>query len=161
MAGHGGSSLGVGGPAFSLDESVLNDMSALKRLGRKRSFSRANKPRACCGISFPTSPLIRLTPHPTILAFSQALLIEGIDASTKMGYVEELFDKAFMKVPVDFSLIQDVAKGLAKRALKNWFRHATGDDLKDPKIYEAVRRKTWLTFGPFRAIRVQTGELDY
>ena len=75
--------------------------------------------------------------------------------------MEELFDKAFMKVPVDFSLIQDVAKGLANRALKNWFRHATGDDLKDPKIYEAVRRKIMVNFRTVWAIRVQTGELDY
>jgi hypothetical protein len=95
------------------------------------------------------------------LSYAQALLVEAVDASTEMGYIQVLFDKAFMKVPTDFSLIKEVAKALAKQAAKNLFRHATGEDLSDPKIYETVRktiswkqRTTW-------QIRLQTGELTY
>src|SRR6185437_4119016 len=85
------------------------------------------------------------------IAFAQALLIEAVDASAEMSYVEVLFDKAFMKAPTDYSIIKDVAKSLCRQAVKNWFRHVTGDDLANPQIYAAVRnqlsrnfRSTWI-----------------
>ena len=110
---------------------------------------------------FPDQPINPSDATPNDMAFAQALLVEAVDSTTKMGYVEELFTSTYMKVPVDFSLIEDVVKGLSKRALKNWFQHATGNDLKDPKIYEAVRRVTARNFRTVWALRTQTGELDY
>jgi hypothetical protein len=95
------------------------------------------------------------------IAFAQALLLQGIDASMEMGFAQIIFDKAYMKPPTDFSIIKDIAKAFAKQAVKNWFRHATGKDLADPQIYEAVRRTLARNFRSTWAIRMETGELTY
>ena len=67
-----------------------------------------------------------------------------------MGYVEAVYNAFFMKIPDSFSSIQDMVKDFAKEAVEDWFKHATSNDLKDPKIYENVRvsmsllyRSTW------------------
>jgi hypothetical protein len=94
--------------------------------------------------------------------FAQALLIQAIDSSNEMGFVHVLFDKAYMKPPVDFSIIKDIAVSLCKQAFKDWFRHATGDDLKDPKIYDAVRGQIIRNFRSVWADRINgTGELTF
>ncbi len=95
------------------------------------------------------------------ISFAQALLIEAVDSSREMGYVQILFEKAAYKVPTDFSFIQDLAKELCKRAVQNWFRHATRKDLSDPQIYEMVLNTLRRNFRSVWAIRVQTGELTY
>jgi len=78
-----------------------------------------------------------------------------------MGYVQVLYDKAFMKTPTDFSFVKDLAKALCKQALKEWFRHATGKDMSDPQIYVSVRNTLARNFRSVWAIRIQTGELTY
>jgi hypothetical protein len=94
-------------------------------------------------------------------AFAQALLLEAIDKSNDEGYIEILFRQLYGKVPTDFSFIKDVAKEFCKRALKNWFNHATGKDLENPEIYENVRAQIRRNFRSVWTIRVQTGELIY
>jgi hypothetical protein len=94
-------------------------------------------------------------------SFAQALLVEGIDSSYHMGFVNHLFSSFYMKVPTSFSSIRDMVKGFAKVALKHWFRHATGADLKDPKIYESVRATLARNFRSVWKIRQTTGELTY
>lgn len=110
---------------------------------------------------FPDQPIDPASMTNDDIAFAQALLIEGVDASTEMSYVEVLFDKAFMKPPTDYSIISDVAKALCRQAAKNWFRHVTGDDLRNPEIYAAVRNQLARNFRSAWIIRVQTGELTY
>lgn len=95
------------------------------------------------------------------VSFAQALLIEAVDSSREMSYVQVIFEKAAYKVPTDFSFIRDLAKELCKRAVKNWFRHATQKDLSDPQIYESVANTIRRNFRTVWAIRVQTGELTY
>jgi len=66
--------------------------------------------------------------------FAQGLLVEAVDASYKMGYVEALFRSVCrFKGPADFT------KTFAKKALTHWFEHAKKKDLLHVKIYEAVR----------------------
>jgi hypothetical protein len=93
--------------------------------------------------------------------FAQALLVEAVDASTEMGYVHVLFDKAYMKPPTDFSFIKDIASSVCKQGVRTWFRHATGKDLSEPKIYEAVRRTIARDNRSVWVIPLQTGELTY
>jgi hypothetical protein len=93
-------------------------------------------------------------------SFAQALLVEAIDASTSMSYVQIIFEKMYTP-PTDFGFIKDLAKAFVKNALVNWFRHATGKDFKDPKIYMTVRNQLALNFRSVWVIRLQTGELTY
>lgn len=94
-------------------------------------------------------------------AFAQALLVEAIDRSYDMGYVEIIFRTFYGKIPTSFAAIRDLVKSFAKAAAKHWFEHATGKDLQDPKIYESVRRTLAANFRSVWQIRVQTGELTY
>jgi hypothetical protein len=110
---------------------------------------------------FPDAPIAAGSLTSDDLSFAQGLLVEAIDASSEMAYVQRLYEKTFMKPPTDFTFIKDVAKSLAKQALTNWFRHATGKDLQDPQIYESVRRTISRNFRSVWAIRLSTGELTY
>jgi hypothetical protein len=110
---------------------------------------------------FPGQPLPPNSLTNDDISYAQALLVEAVDASTEIGYVQVLFDSAFMKVPEDFSFIKDIAKGFGKQAAKNWFRHASGKDLSDPQIYESVLKTVSWKQGSTWQIRMQTGELTY
>jgi hypothetical protein len=94
-------------------------------------------------------------------AFAQALLVEAIDRSYDMGYVEIIFRNFYGKLPESFESIRDMVKSFAKAAAEHWFEHATGKDLENPKIYESVRRVLSANFYSVWQIRVQTGELTY
>jgi hypothetical protein len=95
------------------------------------------------------------------LSFAQALLVEAIDSSYHMGYVEHLFKSFYMKVPASWSDVEDMVKGFAKAALKHWFKHATSKDLADAEIYETVRLTLARNFRSTWKIRELTGELTY
>ena len=43
-------------------------------------------------------------------AFAQGLLVESIDSSYHMGYVEHLFSSFYMQVPTSFGDIKDMLK---------------------------------------------------
>jgi hypothetical protein len=87
-------------------------------------------------------------------AFAQALLVEAVDASFQMGFVESIFRSAMSLTPS----VKDIIKGLLKYAAKSWFRHATGRDMSDPKIYESVRVTLVRNFRSVWSLRTQTGE---
>ena len=110
---------------------------------------------------FPSQQLSENSLTDEDVAFAQALLIEAVDSSREMGYVQVLFEKAAYKVPTDFSFVKDLAKELCKRAVANWFRHATRRDLADPQIYESVLNTLRLNFKTAWTLRLQTGELTY
>lgn len=93
--------------------------------------------------------------------FAQALLVEAIDSSYAMGYVEIMFRNFFGQVPTTFSAVRELVQAFAKAAAMHWFKHATSDDLKNPKIYESVRTQFKSNFGSVWRIRLQTGELTY
>ncbi|HWY59514.1 MAG TPA: hypothetical protein VNZ03_33930 [Terriglobales bacterium] len=90
--------------------------------------------------------------------FAQALLLEAIDKSYAMGYVEAVFNSFYMKVPSD---IKELMKDFAKEAAKNWFDHAAGKDLSNPKIYEMVRVTISNNYSQVWAIRMGGGDLTY
>jgi hypothetical protein len=94
-------------------------------------------------------------------SFAQALLIEAIDGSYNMGFVKLIFDYFFMKPPTSFGNIKDMVKIFVKAAMNHWFKHATGANLKDPKIYESVRLTLARNFRTTWKIREESGELIY
>jgi hypothetical protein len=93
-------------------------------------------------------------------SFAQALLVEAIDASSKMSYVKVIFDKLYTP-PIGFDYIKDLAKQLVKCAMVNWFQHATGEDFRNPKLYIMAVDQLRLNFRSVWTIRLQTDELTY
>jgi hypothetical protein len=95
------------------------------------------------------------------LGFAQALLLEAIDKSYAMSYVKEIFDSFYGKMPQSYAAIKGMLKSFVKAAAKNWFDHATGKDLSDPKIYVSVRAMISANFRSPWSLRMITGELTY
>jgi hypothetical protein len=80
------------------------------------------------------STIDNATINNNIRNFAQGLLVEAVDASYAMGYIEALFKSVCrFKGPADFT------KTFAKKAMRHWFEHATQQDLMRVKIYESVR----------------------
>jgi hypothetical protein len=93
--------------------------------------------------------------------FAQALLLEAVDKSYAMSFVQDIYDVFYGKVPTGFDVIKDMLKDFVKKAAKTWWDHATGKDLADPKIYNAVKVALTANFRSIWNIRMQTGELTY
>jgi hypothetical protein len=89
--------------------------------------------------------------------FAQGLLVEAIDASYKMGFVEIIFNNAFLKVPGSFSDVKKMIKKIVKESTKHWFKNIGKNKLDDATIYVAVRDRIALNFRSVMAIRMQTG----
>ncbi|TBU74351.1 hypothetical protein DNK06_19490 [Pseudomonas daroniae] len=75
-----------------------------------------------------------LTMSDNARGFAQGLLVEAIDASYAMGYVEAMFRSAANpnQGPVK------VIKAFGKKAARHWFKHASSNDLMNVKVYESV-----------------------
>ena len=71
----------------------------------------------------------------TVRGFAQGLLIEAIDASYALGFVEAIFSASANPT----AGAKKVLKSFGKKALKHWFKHATAENLMEVKIYEIVR----------------------
>lgn len=94
-------------------------------------------------------------------AFAQALLLEAIDKSYAMSFVQDIYDAFYGKVPTGFDAVKDMLKDFAKKAAKTWFDHAAGKDLADPKIYTSVKTVITANYRSVWVVRLQTGELTY
>ncbi|WDE03451.1 hypothetical protein SG34_018905 [Thalassomonas viridans] len=74
--------------------------------------------------------------------FAQGLLVEAINASYAVGYVEAIFRSTAN--PTQGAV--DVLKKFGREASKLWFKHASAHDLQDVKIYDFVRDHIALAF---------------
>jgi len=68
--------------------------------------------------------------------FSQSLLVEAIDASYSVGYVEGTFRSAANPTKAAFAVI----KTFARKSSIHWFKHASVHDLQNIKVYDFVRK---------------------
>jgi len=82
------------------------------------------------------STLASFTMTHSMREFAQGLLIEAIDASYGIGFVQIIFDSIFYKPGKSAT---DFLKTFAKKATKSWFKHLKGTEFGNIKIYEIVR----------------------
>jgi len=74
--------------------------------------------------------------------FAQGLLVEAIDATYALGYIEIIFVTAYNPG-------RGMLKALSKvgtKAARHWFKHATDRNLHNAKVAETVRRQLSLAF---------------
>lgn len=90
-------------------------------------------------------------------SFAQALLLEAIDASEAMGFIESIFSSA-MKLKPD---VKDILKSMAKYYVKTWFRKATKGELEDPKIYQSIKNSLTRNWRSAWEIRTLTDQPVY
>jgi hypothetical protein len=79
-----------------------------------------------------------LTINNRVRNFAQGLLVEAIDATYAMGFVQALWESFSNPAKLTKGLDKALIK-FAKKASKHWFKHATETDLMNVKIYETVR----------------------
>lgn len=90
-----------------------------------------------------------------VRGFAQALLVEAIDTSYAMGFVESLF-RSVMKPS---NSVLKVIRKFAVQAGKHWFEHATTKDLRDIEIYYIVRQRLQANFKTVMLLIIN--ELDF
>lgn len=114
---------------FKPDELFLDEAEA--RLVLKFIFSPANH-----GLinDLPMTDALR--------GFSQALLLEAIDASYSVGFVKALFESSANPTKGAMKVI----KKFARQSLKHWYKNASVIDLQNVKIYDFVRDELALRF---------------
>lgn len=78
-----------------------------------------------------------------VKGFAQGLLLEAIDASYALGFVEALFRSSLNPG----AGAKKVISKFGKKSLKHWFKHAKANDLMQIKIYERVREQLEYNFG--------------
>jgi hypothetical protein len=77
--------------------------------------------------------------------YAQALLVNAIDTSFAMGFVEALATAVWNNVAgaggaaAGWQVLRKLACEFGRKALPHWFRHAKENQLKNPHIYESVR----------------------
>lgn len=69
----------------------------------------------------------------------QRILIAGIDSSYALGFISQL--KGLLSPQSSFSGLAAVARKLATHYIKHWWKHATQNDLRKPRVAEAVRTR--------------------
>jgi hypothetical protein len=117
----------------------MNKSVTLRGFGESELILGEDQTREVLKFFFATSAdhklIDSLTVSTALRAFTQGLLVEAIDASYAMGFVEILFRSVSNSTKNALKIIKD----FGKRAAKHWFKHATARDLFDVKVYESVR----------------------
>jgi len=109
---------------------------------------------------FPAVPFRREELTPEVRSFAQALLVEAVDRSYEMGFIDKLSEVFLYRPVVDFVKLKSMIEDFLKKAAKHWFQHFKGDITK-LKIYESVRLKIIHNFRSVVEIYRQTQELTY
>ncbi len=133
---------------------------ALKRFTKKELVISEEEARRILLFFFPNDPIDLTNITDADRSFAQALLLEAIEASREISYVQLVWEE-FQTPPKDFGFIKELAKKFVKKVMVDWFRHATGEEIRDPKIYLMVRSQLSSNFSSAWKIRLQTGDLDY
>ncbi|MDX9839544.1 MAG: hypothetical protein RBT39_18450 [Azoarcus sp.] len=74
--------------------------------------------------------------------FAQGLLVEALDATYALGYVEILLTTFYNPG----SGMKKVLMKAGRKAARHWFKHATDRDLHNAKVADAVRRQLSYAF---------------
>lgn len=97
-----------------------------------------------------------LTVNDSVRGFAQGLLIEAIDASYAIGFVEAIFRSTTNPAKGAIKIL----KSFGKKAKKHWFKHALVHDLQDVKVYEFVRLEIARRFRTPLRILASTASLE-
>jgi len=105
----------------------------------------------------PDSNLIEsMTITDPVREFAQGLLVEAIDASYAIGFVEAIFRSTANPSKGAIKIL----KSFGKKATKHWFKHATVHDLQNVKVYDFIRNEIARRFRTPLRILASTASLD-
>ena len=119
-------------------------MKGLKKFTTVELIFSEEETRKILELFFPhlENSIKNITINNTVRGFAQSLLLEAIDASYALGFVEALFSSILNPKPDVLSILRK----FAVKAGKHWFEHATEQDLRKIKIYYIVRQRLQVNF---------------
>lgn len=83
-------------------------------------------------------PVIKTAPMTMDLRrYAQALLVVAIDGSYLLGFIDILFNIILRRKPG--TSVKKLIRKVAQKSAKHWWKHATEEDLEDPRVYESIR----------------------
>lgn len=124
----------------------------------------------CFLFSFPPTRRSSIVSPSTILgaALRKGLLVEAVDASYALGYVDIAMQVFYPSSASRSGEMLALLNRFALRASQHWFKHRRSKDLMSAKIYESVRRELSRRFRTYlyaqqarRANAVLTALVDY
>ncbi|HYH14961.1 MAG TPA: hypothetical protein VD794_07070 [Flavisolibacter sp.] len=97
------------------------------------------------------------------IGFAQALLIEAIETSNKISFIDDFMRKFMWQPPASYTYIRDVVKFFIKKSVSYWWKESSIKemDLEKVMIYESVRNTIAQRFRSVVLTRKQSGELIY
>ncbi len=75
--------------------------------------------------------------HDRIRNFAQGILVEAVEASFAIGFVEIVYDTFCLKPPTPN--VKKVFSKFGKNAARHWFKHVSVTDLTEIKVYDFVK----------------------
>jgi hypothetical protein len=84
----------------------------------------------------------KITIDNTVKGFAQGLLVEAIDASYALGFIQAIFSSTINPT----AGVLNILRKFAFKAGKHWFEHASEKDLRKIKIYYIVRQRLQVNF---------------
>jgi hypothetical protein len=86
-------------------------------------------------------------------SFAQALMVEAIDASYAIGWLD--LTKDFIKPRPTPDDIKKAIGKMLKKAARYWFKHLKGNNFLESDIYEVVRKQLSISFRQTFIIMIQ------
>lgn len=77
-----------------------------------------------------------------VRGFAQGLLLEAVDSSYAMGFLDALFGSLMNPT----AGVKKVIVKFGRKSLKHWFSHASTNDLMRIQIYDIVRNQLSISF---------------
>jgi hypothetical protein len=90
-------------------------------------------------------------------SFAQALLVEAVDASYQISWIQTLMTSALTPNPS----ITGILAHLALKAGRDWLQSRNPANFKDAKIYKMVKDQLTLNWRSAWQIRIDTGDPVY
>ena len=89
--------------------------------------------------------------------FAQALLLEAVDKSYAMSWIQTLFESSASPN----ASVKGILKSLAKKAAKDWLHKAKPTDLENATIYASVKNQLTRNWRSAWSIRTETDMAVY
>ena len=91
------------------------------------------------------------------MSFAQALIVEAVDASENVGWIEAIW-RSTATPPKD---LKSLFKKLARNLMKQWLKNSKPIDFENPKIYTMVKDALSRNWRSAWRIRIETGDPVY
>jgi hypothetical protein len=149
---------GLSYPYCKSDLCFWGSVMSLRQFSKGEIYISKHEAWSILQFFWPQNGLAEASLNDQDINFAQGLLLEAIDASYAMGYLELVYNTFYLKIPGSFGDIRSMIKSFAKKAAKHWFKNLGRKTLESAEIYTSVRNAIARNFRSVLLARKETGE---